>query len=333
MFENEKFCILEKLTDYSCMKILKTNELVAVTFWQLSNIDGKISVVNQNFFDSLRIFFKINNGDLAFIKSDIELDDTYFNQIRDSDPITKALCRFIVVKICSNDVTIINSKNKELIKKFNEKFKINNARELGVFDEVNTISKLFDEITDIALLVDDDLTELLEMEKEFGVFFDRSIRPFIKDFFESLERNNLFIEWETNYLSLTKSKSELTRDYGSLRIEDLSSRYKELKPIIKNYKKIKEKQEIEILIENKTTIHEFSVAHGVTYCRYCGGGDEYRKFDCHRNLGHKYRVRNVPDKWGRKTSNKPVCDYCGDVRYHGVPDYENKFECQHNPKR
>ena len=85
----------------------------------------------------------------------------------------------------------------------------------------------------------------------------------------------------------------------------------------------KEKAELE---KNKT--HEYSVSNGIHYCKYCGGGETWRKFDCQRELGHKYTLRRVQNKIGFDYSFQPVCNNCGDIRHYCQPDNDYKFKCK-----
>jgi hypothetical protein len=61
----------------------------------------------------------------------------------------------------------------------------------------------------------------------------------LQAFFASLEKNNLFDTWEENYLALIKYKSELQDMFGKMDLKEFDTRYKELKPIISNFKKDK----------------------------------------------------------------------------------------------
>jgi hypothetical protein len=186
------------------------------------------------------------------------------------------------------------------------------------------------------------LLDLIDLEKEDGVIYNRIVKPLLKAFFNSLEKNNLYDTWEENYLALIKYKSELQDMFGKMDLKEFDTRYKELKPLISNLKKeqiakdkllakektekekqiAKEKAELE---KNKT--HEYSVSNGIHYCKYCGGDERWRKHDCQRELGHKYTLRRVQNKIGFDYSFQPVCNNCGDIRHYCEMDWKYKFKC------
>ena len=54
----------------------------------------------------------------------------------------------------------------------------------------------------------------------------------------------------------------------------------------------------------------------------------WRKFDCKRELGHKYTLRRVQNKIGFDYSFQPVCNNCGDIRHYCQPDNKYEFKCK-----
>jgi hypothetical protein len=126
-------------------------------------------------------------------------------------------------------------------------------------------------------------------------------------------------------------------------LKEFDEKYKKQKPLISNFKKeklakekqlakekaeeekqlAKEKAELE---KNKT--HEYSVSNGIHYCKYCGGDEKWRQFDCKRELGHKYTLRRVQNKFGFDYSFQPVCNNCGDIRHYCQPDNKYEFKCK-----
>ena len=85
----------------------------------------------------------------------------------------------------------------------------------------------------------------------------------------------------------------------------------------------KEKAELE-----KNNTHEYSVSNGIHYCKYCGGDEKWREFDCKRELGHKYTLRRVQNKIGFDYSFQPICNNCGDIRHYCQPDNKYEFKCK-----
>ena len=76
--------------------------------------------------------------------------------------------------------------------------------------------------------------------------------------------------------------------------------------------------------DKKNKTHDYSISNGISYCRYCGGGDtaEIRSSPCTRELGHKYTLRKT-----KYNGFQPICNTCGDERKYCIPLSENTKIC------
>jgi hypothetical protein len=284
----------------------------------------------------------------------------HLSQLNDKDPITKIISRFSACAVAWKENEGLKESNigddeAEFISKITDSLNIPFFIKLNIRDDVaNLAYDLINEISVPEFLNDEDLLDLIEMEKEAGEIYERSVKPLLKAFFNSLEKNNLYDTWEENYLALIKYKSELQDMFGKMDLKEFDTRYKELKSIIFNLNKeknVKEKQIAKELADKEKQIakekaekekqlakekaeleknktHDYSVSNGIHYCKYCGGGETWRKFDCQRELGHKYTLRKVQNKFGFEYSFQPVCNNCGDIRHYCQMDWEYKFICK-----
>ena len=198
--------------------------------------------------------------------------------------------------------------------------------------------------------IDDELIMLLGFEMEDTTFSDREIIPVLEVFFNKLEELDQLDMWEENFLGLTKNLRLLEELYGKIDIQQFKDRYDDLKYNInhknqdierqekekeklaqaeekrKNQeierqekeqqklieKQDKEKRKLEELAELNAT-HEFSVAHGITYCKYCGF--DSNSLHCSREYGHRFSIKKVadPSRYSDEKFLQPVCSKCGQL--------------------
>ena len=316
------------------MENLKLDELIVRSAWAIGNVSPPITENEKNIVRAMRAFFKMDVDRFNNSYNTFTTLDGHLPQLRDKDPITKIVARYSALKVAFKenedgaDKSNLSDQEWKFIQKIDDSINIK-----IVYNDIKNLAyELVDELCAPKFLTDNDLLELIKIEKEEGVIYTRRIQPLLKAFFNSLEKNNLYDTWEENYLALIKYKSELQEIFGKMDLKEFDTRYKELKPLISNQKKekiAKEKQlakEKEELEKNKT--HEYSVSNGIHYCKYCGGGETWRKFDCKRELGHKYTLRRVQNKFGFDYSHQPVCNNCGDIRHYCEPDNKYEFKCE-----
>ena len=349
------------------MENLKLDELIVRSAWATGNVSPPITENEKNIVRAMRAFFKMDVDRFNNSYNTFTTLDGHLPQLRDKDPITKIVARYSALKVAFKenedgaDKSNLSDQEWKFIQKIDDSINIK-----IVYNDIKNLAyELVDELCAPKFLTDNDLLELIKIEKEEGVIYTRRIQPLLKAFFNSLEKNNLYDTWEENYLALIKYKSELQEIFGKMDLKEFDTRYKELKPLISNQKKekiakekqlakeladkekqiakekaekekqlakdlaAKEKQlakEKEELEKNKT--HEYSVSNGIHYCKYCGGGETWREHDCQRELGHKYTLRRVQNKVGFDYSHQPVCNNCGDIRHYCSPDWEYKFKCE-----
>lgn len=333
------------------MENLKLDELILRSAWATGNVSPPITENEKNIVRAMRAFFKMDVDRFNNSYNTFTTLDGHLPQLRDKDPITKILSRYSALHVAwrenegQKESNLSDSEN-EYISKITVSINIPSFIQLEIRTDVqDTAYNLVREVSNLNFLNDQELLDLIDLEKEDGVIYNRIVKPLLKAFFNSLEKNNLFVTWEENYLALIKYKSELQDMFGKMDLKEFDTRYKELKPLISNQKKekiakekqlakdlaAKEKQlakEKEELEKNKT--HEYSVSNGIHYCKYCGGGETWRKFDCKRELGHKYTLRRVQNKFGFDYSHQPVCNNCGDIRHYCEPDNKYEFKCEIN---
>lgn len=333
------------------MENLKLDELICLTAWSAAFADGQkdssesnATEKEKNIVRAMRAFFNMDVDQFNKSNQKYETLTGHLIELEDKDPITKIISRYSATKVAFAENEDGIDKSNLSDKEWGFIIKIDNLlSKKNIADDIKDLAyNLVNEMCASELLIDNDLLDLIEMEKEDGTIYRRCIQPLLKAFFNSLEKNNLFITWEENYLALIRYKSELQDMFGKMDLKEFDTRYKELKPLISNLKKeqiakdkllakektekekqiAKEKAELE---KNKT--HEYSVSNGIHYCKYCGGDERWRKHDCQRELGHKYTLRRVQNKIGFDYSFQPVCNNCGDIRHYCEMDWKYKFKC------
>ena len=345
------------------MEKSKLDELICLTAWSTAFMDGqkdssesKATEKEKNIVRAMRAFFKMDADRFNKANDKYKTYSDHLIELKDKDPITKIVARYSALKVAhaenedGKNQVVSSDKEWEFIRKIDDITDIWCVR-----DDIKSLSmNLINEMCAPEFLIDNDLLDLVELEKEDGTIYRRSIQPLLKAFFNSLEKNDFLDTWEDNYLALVKFKSELQDMFGKMDLKEFETRYKELKPLFANKKRekvvlekflakleadkkkqlakekadqekqlAKEKAELE---KNKT--HEYSVSNGIHYCKYCGGDEKWREFDCKRELGHKYTLRRVQNKFGFDYSFQPVCNNCGDIRHYCQPDNKYEFKCK-----
>lgn len=329
----------------------KLDELICLTAWSTAFMDGqkdssesKATEKEKNIVRAMRAFFKMDADRFNKANDKYKTYSDHLIELKDKDPITKIVARYSALKVAhaenedGKNQVVSSDKEWEFIQKIDYIIDISVVR-----DDIKSLSmNLINEMCAPEFLTDNDLLDLVELEKEDGTIYRKYIQPLLKAFFNSLEKNDFLDTWEDNYLALVKFKPELQDMFGKMDLKEFETRYKELKPLFANIKKekvalekvlvklkadkekqlAKEKAELE---KNKT--HEYSVSNGIHYCKYCGGDERWRKHDCQRELGHKYTLRRVQNKIGFDYSFQPVCNNCGDIRHYCEMDWQYKFKC------
>jgi hypothetical protein len=350
----------------------KLDELICITGWSTAFADGQkdssesnATENEKNIVRAMRAFFKMDVD--RFNKSNQKYDtiNGHLIELQDKDPITKLLSRFVACKVAFREnegqrESNLSAAENVYIEKITEAINIQSFIKLEIREDVkDTAYNLVNEICAQELLTDKELIGLIDFEKEEGIIYERSVKPLLKSFFNSLEKNNLYDVWEANYFALIKYKSELQDLFGKMDLKEFDIRYKELKPLISNLNKeinakekqlakekadqekqlakekadqekqlAKEKAELEKqlakekaeLEKNKT--HEYSVANGIDYCRYCGKDKSWSTFDCRRGNGHKYSLKREKkiNYYGPPTFEYiPICSRCG--KDHGYSEF------------
>lgn len=319
----------------------KLDELICLTAWYTGCMDGEkdSSVSNntekeKNIVRAMRAFFKMDTDRFNKANDKYDTYSEHLIELKDKDPITKIVARYSAYLVAceenedGSDKLNLSDIESDYIEKIDDSIQIE-----IIYDDIFSLAnKLVREICNPEFLIDNDLLDIVELEKEYGTIYRSFIQPLLKAFFNSLEEYYLLDEWEDNYLALIRYRSELQDMFGKMDLKEFDTRYKELKSIISNLNKeniakekqlAKEKAELE-----KNKIHDYSVSNGIHYCKYCGGGETWRKFNCQRELGHKYTLRKVQNKIGFDYSFQPVCNNCGDIRYYCQPDTDYKFKCK-----
>lgn len=321
------------------MENSKLDELICITAWSVAFMDGqkdgsKATEDEKNIVRAMRAFFKMDAERFNEANDRYKTYSDHLIELEDKDPITKIVARYSALKVAFKenedgaDKSNLSDKEWKFIQKIDDSINIK-----IVYNDIKDLAyELVDKLSDSLMLTDEDWLDIRQLDKETGGFYMMYIYKLLKAFFNSLEKNNLLDSWEENYLALLKYKSELQDVFGKIVLEYFDHRYKELKPLISNFKKeklAKERQlakELADLEKNKT--HEYSVSNGIHYCKYCGGDEKWRKFDCKRELGHKYTLRRVQNKIGFDYSFQPVCNNCGDIRHYCQPDNKYEFKCK-----
>lgn len=318
---------------------LKLDELICLTGWQIAYVDGQkdssesnASEKEKNIVRSMRNFFKMDADRFNQSLDKYELNTGHLIELEDKDPITKIIARFLALQVAFEEnedgVDKSNLSNKELeyIKKIDDLIKI----EIIHDDIKDKAYGLVNKISDSGLLKQGEYLDTIFSEKEQGIFWLLNVDPLLRTFFDSLEKNNLFIEWEDNYLAFIKYKPELRDIFGEIiSLLSFDKRYKALKPLISNQKKdkiAKEKQFLKEKIEQqKNKIHEYSISNGIDYCRYCGKDKSWNKINCRRENGHKYtikRIKKISYSGYDTFEYVPICKNCGNDD--GFYDYKCK---------
>ena len=316
------------------MANLKLDELICITAWSAAfanekknSSESNATEKEKNLVRAMRAFFKMDADRFNNANQKHKTLTSHLIELEDKDPITKIVARYSALKVAfaenEDDTDKSNLSNKEW-------------EYIKIIDETIKIKIVYDDIKDEVYKL---LNLIINYEKEKMDGYDPdsqiaiNIWYLLREFFNSLEKNNLFDVWEENYLALLKYKSEMQDVFGKNPfLKEFDERYKKQKPLISNFKKEKIAKEKQLAKEKadfeKNKTHEFSVSNGIHYCKYCGGGETWRKFDCQRELGHKYTLRRVQNKFGFEYSFQPVCNNCGDIRHYCQPDTDYKFKCK-----
>jgi len=342
------------------MENLKLDELIVRSAWATGNVSPPITENEKNIVRAMRVFFKMDVDRFNKSYNTFTTLNGHLPQLKDKDPITKIISRWAACEVAFKENEGLKESNLSdeetgFISQITDAINIPSFIKLDIRADVFQLAfNVIYEISSPQLLTDNHLLEIIKIEKEEGVIYTRRIQPLLKAFFNSLEKNNLYDTWEDNYLALIKYKSELQDMFGKMDLKEFDARYKELKPLISNLKKeqiAKEKQLAKELAEKekqlakekaekekqlakekaeleKNKTHEYSVSNGIHYCKYCGGDEKWREFDCKRELGHKYTLRRVQNKFGFDYSFQPVCNNCGDIRHYCQPDNKYEFKCE-----
>ena len=107
-----------------------------------------------------------------------------------------------------------------------------------------------------------------------------------------------------------KEKEKLAQAEEKRKNQEIERQEKEQQKLIE--KQDKEKRKLEELAELNAT-HEFSVAHGITYCKYCGF--DSNSLHCSREYGHRFSIKKVadPSRYSDEKFLQPVCSKCGQL--------------------
>lgn len=287
----------------------KLDELICLTAWYTGCMDG---VKNENISNntekeknivrSMRAYFKMDANRFNEANDRYKTYTDHLIELADKDPITKIVARYSALEVAFKEnedganKSNLSDKEYEFIQKVDDSIKIK-----IVYDDIK--SKAYDLVNSIINY---------EQDKIDGIDSDSIIITdiwfLLREFFNSLEKNNLFDVWEDNYLALLKYKSELQDVFGKNPfLGEFDERYKKQKPLISNFKK--EKADLE---KNKT--HDYSISNGIQYCRYCGKDKSWSRFDCTRENGHKYtikRIKKISISGYDTFEYVPICKNCG----------------------
>ena len=330
---------------------MKLDELVCATAWAIVFTSGEGTENEKQRVRAMRAFYKMDAERFNAAIKDVSYSEIV-EQVKKSDPITKILCVYGSIKIAwdefedSADGKNCSDEEWEKITRLGDATTINSeirqALNDKAYDLINTISALEN--------IDDELIMLLGFEMEDTTFSDREIIPVLEVFFNKLEELDQLDMWEENFLGLTKNLRLLEELYGKIDIQQFKDRYDDLKYNInhknqdidrqekekeklaqaeekrKNQeierqekeqqklieKQDKEKRKLEELAELNAT-HEFSVAHGITYCKYCGF--DSNSLHCSREYGHRFSIKKVadPSRYSDEKFLQPVCSKCGQL--------------------
>ena len=330
---------------------MKLDELVCATAWEIVFTSGEATEKEKQRVRAMRAFYKMDAERFNAAIKDVSYSEIV-EQVKKSDPITKILCVYGSIKIAwdefedSADGKNCSDEEWEKITRLGDATTINSeirqALNDKAYDLINTISALEN--------IDDELIMLLGFEMEDTTFSDREIIPVLEVFFNKLEELDQLDMWAENFLGLTKNLRLLEELYGKIDIQQFKDRYDDLKYNINNKnqdierqekekeklaqaeekrkkqeterqekeqqklieKQDKEKRKLEELAELNAT-HEFSVAHGITYCKYCGF--DSNSLHCSREYGHRFSIKKVadPSRYSDEKFLQPVCSKCGQL--------------------
>ena len=306
---------------------MKLDELVCTCSWTIAFTSGEATEKEKQRVRGMRAFYKMSAERFNAANKDVLFSDKV-QQVKNSDPITKILCIYGSLKIAylenegSDDGSANSDDEWNKIVQLSDASNINSEVRKAIgdkaYDLINTISALEN-------IDDEDVMDLLDMEREDSTFSDREIIPVLEVFFNKLEELDQLDIWEENFLGLTKNLRQLEELYGKIDIQQFKDRYADLKYNIKNkkqeiQKQEKEQQKLEDLEELNGT-HEFSVAHGITYCKYCGTDKD--DVSCRRELGHRFTIKKVADlsAYSAEKILQPMCSKCGQI------GWKNGYSC------
>jgi uncharacterized protein with PIN domain len=335
---------------------MKLDELVCLTAWQIVFTSGEDTEKEKQRVRAMHAFYKMDADRFNAAMKDVSYSEIV-EQVKKSDPITKILCIYGSLKIAflenegSVDGSSLSDDEWKKITQLGDATNINPEIRKAIsdkaYDLINTISALEN-------IDDEDVMELLGFEMEDTTFSDREIIPVLEVFFNKLEELDQLDIWEENFLGLTKNLRLLEELYGKIDIQQFKDRYDDLKYNIRNKKEAierqeklaqaeekrkkqdlerqekeqqkiiekqeKEKQKLDELAELNST-HEFSVAHGITYCKYCG--IDRNNLHCSREYGHRFTIKKVadPSRYSDEKFLQPVCSKCGQL------GWKNRYWC------
>jgi hypothetical protein len=307
---------------------MKLDELVCLTAWSMAYESGEATEKEKNRVRAMRAFYKMDVDRFNAAFESYETNSELLEQVKRSDPVTKILCIYGSMKVAwlefedSADGKNCTDEEWNRITQLSDASKISSEIREAIgdkaYDLIHTISASEN-------IDDEDVMELLDLEREDTTFSDREIIPLLEVFFNKLEELDQLDIWEENFLGLTKNLRQLEALYGKIDIQQFKNRYEDLKYNI-NHKKQeiqkleKEQQKLEKLEELHAT-HEFSVAHGITYCKYCGTDKD--DVDCRRELGHRFTIKNVadPSRYSDEKFLQPMCSKCGQI------GWKNGYSC------
>lgn len=339
---------------------MKLDELVCATAWKIVFTSGEATEKEKQRVRGMRAFYKMDAERFNAAIKDVSYSEIVEQVKKsDPITKILSIYGSLKIAYLENEGSDDGSSNSDdewnKIVQLSDASNINSEIRKAIgdkaYDLINTISALEN-------IDDEDLMELLGFEMEDTTFSDREVIPVLEVFFNKLEELDLLDMWEENFLGLTKNLRLLEELYGKIDIQQFKDRYddliyninhknqdierqaqgileelaqaeekrknqeierqeKEQQKLIE--KQDKEKRKLEELAELNAK-HEFSVAHGITYCKYCGT----KKSDvpCRRELGHRFTLKKVPGEYNpSERFFKPMCSKCGQI------DWKNGYSC------
>ncbi len=144
-------------------------------------------------------------------------------ELKGKDPITKLLARWVALKVAyasneGREECNYSDTEWELVKKIDAAADMNYLTEFEIHKTISDAAyDLVNAISDIDFLEDEsDWLWIINEEVEMGEFYVRNIKPLLEKFFNELDKNDLWLEYEENYLALLKYKPELEALYGKM---------------------------------------------------------------------------------------------------------------------